>query len=566
MKQLQKSDLKKDEIYKQLDYNYIFLYNIDENSHSFKDGTAISTTSPRYYKRWTANRFIADMIEATPEEKHWLETCIKADQFVSYEEAMKTFIPEYVECISLTYPNMKDINFGEIGKIYKVLNYNYSISDMTINEYFLSVGKERFKPSTKEAYDAQFVVKEPEFVLPEIWWVRITKKNLKDISKFLDFNLSKNSIGLIAGMVKSHRNGAITKGYNSTPITSYGSTFGNEITYDQFKQYVLKENTTVTEKPKIVFEKPKDKVLRANHNSIVTVECSEGGVYKIGDKITVFTHDSPNKGKVFTIERFRWTNDKSKICAVTELHTPNGISLDKIELYVKPKVKVEHDFKIGDKISIIYDSSDVFIIENIEGNRLIINNEEGTLHNMHKSVLAKNAKLVEPKQVIIAESSSDMLKLASQGISAIQVNSELSLLEQTKLRYPIGTKIISPTLKNTHIIKGDIRYGHQNSSVYNYIFGNNGSCTLYNADTNQWAEIVDDFVLPEKWCVQVTPENQNFIKSVRDRSCSFTFITSDLILPDVKNSWYCYGDAKKRGFTEITLEQFKKYVLKDESI
>lgn len=483
MKQLQKSDLKKGEIY------------VAGTSMTFinKEGTNYSIEYSKikeanFYK--TSGFTYIEAREATEEEKHWLETCIKADQFVSYEEAMKTFIPEYVECISLTYPNMKDINFGEIGKIYKVLNYNYSISDMTINEYFHSVGKERFKPSTKEAYDAQFVVKE-------------------------------------------------------------------------------KENTTVTEKPKIVFEKPKDKVLRVNYSSIVTVECAEGGVYKIGDKITVFTHDSPNKGKVFTIKRFRWTNDKSKICAVTELHTPNGISLDKIELYVEPKVKVEHDFKIGDKISIVYNTitaSNVFIIENIEGNRLIINNEEGTLHNMHKSVLAKNAKLVEPKQVIIAESSSDMLKLASQGISAIQVNSELSLLEQAKLRYPIGTKIISPTLKNTHIIKGDIRYGHQNSSVYNYIFGNNGSCTLYNADTNQWAEIVDDFVLPEKWCVQVTPENQNFINSVRDRNCSFTFITSDLISLDVKNSWYCHHDAKKRGFTEITLEQFKKYVLKDESI
>ena len=71
-------------------------------------------------------------------------------------------------------------------------------------------------------------------------------------------------------------------------------------------------------------------------------------------------------------------------------------------------------------------------------------------------------------------------------------------------------------------------------------------------------KIVDDFVLPEKWCVEVNPKNQNFISSVRDRSCFSAFITSNLILPDVKNSWYCYHDAKKRGFTEITFEQFKK--------
>lgn len=541
MKKLQKSDLKLGEIYWFVGDAVKFLNKISNVDIDCYTNYLYNNT---YYAGIGENlRNPQNISEATPEEKHWLETCIKADQFVSYEEAMKTFIPEYVECISLTYPDMKDINFGEIGRIYKVSNYNYSISDMKINEHILSVGKERFKPSTKEAYDAQFVVKEPEFVLPEKWAIIITNKNKDIVNKYRKsiFNNSNISCNLNVNNVHlSDRYDGTYYHYNKYYFKEH--THCEEITTEQFKQYVLKENTTTIEKPKVVFEEPKDKVLRAYHSGIVTVECAEGGIYKIGDKITVFTHNSPNKGKVFTIEKFRWSKDKSKICAITEIHKPNGIGLNLIELYVEPKVKVTHNFKIGDKISIVYDTiagSGVFIIENIEGNRLIINNETGTLHNMHKSVLAKNAKLVEAKQ-------------------------ELSLLEQAKLKYPIGTKIISPTSKSTHIIKGDIRYGHQNSSVYNYIFGNDGGCTLYNSNTNQWAEIVDDFVLPEKWCVQVNPENQNFIKSVRDRSCSFTFITSDLILPDVKNSWYCYDDAKKRGFTEITLEQFKKHVLKNE--
>ena len=99
MKQLQKSDLKEGEIYKQLDFNYIFLYNKNETSDNFNDGTAISTTGPRYCRKWSANGFIKPMVEATEEEKHWLETCIKANQFVSYEEAMKTFIPEHVQLL-----------------------------------------------------------------------------------------------------------------------------------------------------------------------------------------------------------------------------------------------------------------------------------------------------------------------------------------------------------------------------------------------------------------------------------------------------------------------------------
>lgn len=36
---------------------------------------------------------------ATPEEKHWLNCCITADKFITFEEAMKSFIPEYVELL-----------------------------------------------------------------------------------------------------------------------------------------------------------------------------------------------------------------------------------------------------------------------------------------------------------------------------------------------------------------------------------------------------------------------------------------------------------------------------------
>ena len=261
MKQLQKSDLKEGEIYKQLDYNYIFLYNKNETSDNFNDGTAISSTIPRYFKRWTANGFEKNMIEATLEEKHWLKTCIKDDQFVSYEEAMKSFSPEYVEYINTYDTSWK---FGKIYKVDEDGKVNFESGAKSFNSSH-SRNPTLFKTSTKEAYDAQFVVKEPEFVL----------------------------------------------------------------------------------------EEPKDKVLAHLIQSDITlihsVECSEGGVYRIGDKITVFDKYSPNKGKPFIIKRFRWSKDKSKICAVTELHTPNGIGLDKIELHIEPKVKVKDDFVLPEK-------------------------------------------------------------------------------------------------------------------------------------------------------------------------------------------------------------------------
>lgn len=358
MKKLQKNDLKEGEIYKQLDYNYIFLYNKNETSNNFNDGTAISTTAPRYCKRWTANGFEKDMIEATPEEKHWLETCIKADQFVSYEEAMRTFIPEYVECI-------KTVTGITIGKILSV--ENNIIIDGTFNNYSIKANDiyNYFKPSTKEAYEAQFVVKEPEFVLPEKWYVKDISEHEIDIvceygnkmwsTPNYDCKTWKPSTltkMLIGNYDHAGRPYFVNKDFSHKHI---------EITFDQFKQYVLKENTTVTEKPKVIFEEPKDKVLLSSSEpylnapfNIIKVQCSEGGIYKIGDKITVFDKTSPNKGKPFTIKSFRWNNAKTKICAITELHTPNGIDLDKIELYVEPKFwqeVVEKDYEILSYIS-----------------------------------------------------------------------------------------------------------------------------------------------------------------------------------------------------------------------
>ena len=62
-------------------------------------------------------------------------------------------IPEYVECVE-EQPQYN--NYGELGKIYKVLIWNYSITNcMLVGTTSGSTAKKRFKPSTKEAYEAQ---------------------------------------------------------------------------------------------------------------------------------------------------------------------------------------------------------------------------------------------------------------------------------------------------------------------------------------------------------------------------------------------------------------------------
>lgn len=485
MKQLEKKDLVKGEIYKYINSStnrqIIFTFNDLDRSNGVSQNGRVSDDYNNGINRntYTLNNRYATFFEATPEEKHWLEVCIAANSFISYEEAMKTFIPEYVECIAM-YGGCK------IGEIYDTKNDNLAKSKCHLSWYQILVTypnlNTRFKPSTKEAYDVQFVVKEPEFVLPKLWCIKLTNENQKTVIDYINKNSNDGE-----------RNGNIGMyyGYNGVHCTCIFKTLSTtEITFDQFKQYVLKENTTVTEKPKVVLEEPKDKVLTLSSNygkeSIVKVECSEGGVYRVGDKITVFDKNSPNKGKVFTIKGFRWNNAKTNICAITELHTPNGIGLDKIELYSEPVVK------------------------------------------------------------------------------------ELSLLEQAKLKYPIGTKIkslyegtICTITKQSHLnyINSD-GYCKNTDSIW---FTASPYAPLVYRE-GQWAEIVEDFKLPKTWKLKVCDKSLNTLISWR-KSLNLSLFIS---LNDIEDYRYIteqgYGAGYKRipsqsTRPEITFEQFEQYVL-----
>lgn len=115
---------------------------------------------------------------ATSEEKHWLNECIRLDKFITKEVAMKTFKPEYVKIINFgAYVSGHSKIQAEKGKIYKVSKlcykkdsiYTYQITvDVTDNKHatYESDHNTFYEVSTKEEYDVQFVVKEPEFVLP----------------------------------------------------------------------------------------------------------------------------------------------------------------------------------------------------------------------------------------------------------------------------------------------------------------------------------------------------------------------------------------------------------------
>jgi hypothetical protein len=78
-------------------------------------------------------------------------------------------VPEYVECIK-AQPQYN--NYGELGKIYKVQDWMYSVDDCMLEGTTSgSTDRNRFKPSTKEAYDAQQSLK---FKIGD--WVVITQE------------------------------------------------------------------------------------------------------------------------------------------------------------------------------------------------------------------------------------------------------------------------------------------------------------------------------------------------------------------------------------------------------
>ena len=331
MEYIKKEELIKGEVYRVEDGNFwmigiVTLPNNGDNDGGSKRGNATYITSVKEVKvdqAWAYQSNYGRTYKlATPEEKHWLESCVKLDKFITFEEATKTFNPEYVECIKEETDNYF---YGRLGKIYKVSNWFHSINDCMLEGTTSgSTDRKRFKPSTKEAYNAQFVVKEPEFVLPEKWCIRQNKKEINDW-----LNQNKQT-----GFTYSSRNGnefvhfPEKNGYHLNTNIQDGYT---EITFEQFKKYVLKEEIV---EEKVIEPLPQFKVIETIE-TIIKVENNEGNQFFIGDVVI------SSNGTIQTIESFDYNKAKTNIIAFTSRQSilGNSIGIDKIEHYIEPKVE-----------------------------------------------------------------------------------------------------------------------------------------------------------------------------------------------------------------------------------
>jgi len=138
-------------------------------------------------------------------------------------------------------------------------------------------------------------------------------------------------------------------------------------------------------------------------------------------------------------------------------------------------------------------------------------------------------------------------------------------------------KVVLNYLSNTYMEywtgKDFTYYGYDGSAYYN---GTNAYHNLENFKNNptvltleQFKKAIgieEEFVLPEKWCVKETPEICHWAKQIF--GCSNIYFGDRYLC--IKRDLYPKFDSylfliDKTGYTEITFEQFKKYVLKMEN-
>jgi len=147
------------------------------------------------------------------------------------------------------------------------------------------------------------------------------------------------------------------------------------------------------------------------------------------------------------------------------------------------------------------------------------------------------------------------------------------LLEEAKLRYPIGTEFYPAHIsKNQRIFSLDkcisngkftFRYSNRSITVddgINVDYGRSACPILYNSELNKWAEIIEDKMekLPEKWCIKLVSREINDAVNAIDLCNLGCLIWEDT---DTYKKCYVHSNGyyesnKLSDYTEITFDDF----------
>jgi len=357
------------------------------------------------------------------------------------------------------------------------------------------------------------VVLEEKFVLPEIWHIIVTKENQDIVTKWREVTGDyKLPIGHLTGITKIGNN--LNKGHNPGKSIRkegrYGFDFGEEITFEQFKKYVLKE--------KSVFEPlPFFKVLIGDEaeNTIVQVQNNEGNVFQIGDKIKGLGTIASNAGTMI-ISRFRYTNDRSNICACTKQFHDYGIGIDKIEHVlefkkdeivldiIKPKIpenesnldKAKRLYPVGTtylSASSVKSQNTVVVqsFQQINPEMIYGESGKGCLYYYGKWAEIISKPEIKEEPIVITSSLKDMLELQNKDVKnviSIQPQKEETLLEKAERLYPPGTQFVNAIYgKETSVYTTGIVKTYDNKPKFSNSLHSGNEWIVFE---NRWAKIL----------------------------------------------------------------------------
>ncbi len=211
---------------------------------------------------------------AEKDEIIWLEASIKAGKFIPKEEAIKQYNMEtieekWVKCLSNGYYKNADFQEDKVYKLNRIEDsHYYYIVDGKSKEIKVSNPiKDRnpnltiFEIVSKPSPILENNLKE-EWKLPEKWYIKLTEENQEIVGNFYAKYTSDcykdsgwNSISSHNSADKSILSGE--KGLGA----SFSGNRGTEITFDQFKQYVLKESPINNLSEQSKFKREKEIVL-----------------------------------------------------------------------------------------------------------------------------------------------------------------------------------------------------------------------------------------------------------------------------------------------------------------
>lgn len=336
-------------------------------------------------------------------------------------------VPEYVECLE----NYVD-QFTK-GKIYKTRSYFGSVVEDD-SGYSNGWSKNKFKPSTKEAYLAQHGKSEELTELPEKWCLKVTSENAGTLNQqsWYDIFYAHRIIGrYICGDYFDFRHHS-------------AESYGTEITFEQFKKWVLKEEKSIEPWSVGTYV-----VLIENYSMV-----QKGGIYKIDDKAIdkdyISITESVGDACLPYKSMCKWfaTKEGAEKFAETLKDKPKGITPERGKWY-----EIEDEY--GEYYLVRYKDEDW------EDCECIIDGEYEKCGDFDGEIR------------IIAEIPSNDPKITGP------------LLEYAKKKYPVGTKYLYRT---TEIVKGSLQYYPSPPQITD---GHGGSVYF----KREWAEIIS---LPEE--------------------------------------------------------------------